>query len=548
MRLILFVFLYISLHTAEAQTWVKQWDKQYGGNRGVNFHTFMQTADKGYLLGCVVFSDTTSDISEPSRDTTFQPRGDWWFIKVDEDGNKQWDKRLGGGEREYLYTAIQSNDGGYMLGGYSESRAGGDKTNDNWLSDYWLVKLDAQGNKLWDRTYGGSSGEELTSIVQINDSYLLAGTASSGISGDKTDTSRGERDYWVIKIDAAGNKIWDKTYGSAKSDYLNVALMAKDGGFILAGNTIGGISGDKTQANWDSAGSTTDMWVVKTDSLGNKQWDKRYGGINTDAVVAAVQANDSGYLLVGISSSPISGDKSQNPWGANPNNYQLDYWVLKIDMMGARQWDKRYGSVYPDYARSIISAKEGGYILSGVSSSPLASGDKSENNIGHSQSWIIKTNDVGEVLWDKTIFTAGGTSISPDGRIAETEDGCYIVANCNNADTGGYKSQARWGVPTPYTNLWLVKLCMNTETGSPYLGQSDHWQLYPNPTTGKLTIQTPAASYSFQILATDGRVLMQNPVKQQTNLDIDVSTLPAGLYFLQLWDGTQQVAKKFMKQ
>src|SRR6187397_2897138 len=134
----------------------------------------------------------------------------------------QWDKTIGGSGDDILLSVQQTSDNGFILGGRSQSSISGDKTEDNkGLHDYWVVKLDANGNKLWDKTFGGSADDFLQSVKQtIDGGFILGGWSLSTISGDKTENSKGESDYWVVKIDVNGNKIWDRTIGGNSGDYL----------------------------------------------------------------------------------------------------------------------------------------------------------------------------------------------------------------------------------------------------------------------------------------------------------------------------------------
>src|SRR5204863_32675 len=150
----------------------------------------------------------------------------------------------------------------------------------NWGNiDYWIVKTDSIGNKQWDKDFGGTNNDELFSIQQTADGgYILGGCSVSGISGDKTQVNWGDIDYWIVKTDSLGNKQWDKDFGGTSDDFLYSMQQTADGGYILGGISSSGISGDKTQVTWGNS----DYWIVKTDSLGNKQWDKDFGGTVTE--------------------------------------------------------------------------------------------------------------------------------------------------------------------------------------------------------------------------------------------------------------------------
>ena len=209
---------------------------------------------------------------------------------------KLCDKTIGGKSNESFVSLQQTSDGGYILGGSSVSGIGGDKTQGNkggW--DYWVVKLDASGTKTWDKTIGGTGRDVLTTMQQTSDEgYILGGYSWSGSGADKTQGSEGFFDYWVVKLDASGVKQWDKTFGGPEeTSILNSLQQTSDGGYILGGYSFSGISGDKTQTSQGSI----DFWIVKTDANGVKQWDKRFGCNKQDNLKSLEQNVYGGYIL-----------------------------------------------------------------------------------------------------------------------------------------------------------------------------------------------------------------------------------------------------------
>src|SRR5690349_21500329 len=183
---------------------------------------------------------------------------------------KMWDKNFVGLQDDEPTCIQQTSDGGLIIGGYTYSDIGGDKTealkNGPGILDYWLIKTDSLGNKEWDRDLGGANGDQLYTIVQTADSgFIVGGISASIISGDKTQPSQGNYDFWILKLDKHGVIIWDRDFGGTGADHLNVIVPVNDGGFLLCGNSASGIGGDKTQANQ----GLLDFWVVKIDSQGN---------------------------------------------------------------------------------------------------------------------------------------------------------------------------------------------------------------------------------------------------------------------------------------
>jgi len=306
---------------------------------------------------------------------------------------KQWDKRFGGTSFDWLQAIEKTADGGCILGGYSWSDSSGDKTQDTkGGNDYWIVKIDSLGNKQWDKDFGGSSNDLLTSLKQTSDGgYILGGSSYSDSSGDKSQASWGPYDYWIIKIDSLGNKQWDKDFGGTFSDHLTALQQTADRGYILGGWSYSDISGNKTQHNWDPSHATPDYWIIKTDSLGIKQWDKDFGGTEDDVFSSLQQTADGGYILGGLSRSDSSGNKSQNTCSGWPD---VDYWVIKIDSLGNKQWDKDFGGTGGDLLASLKQAGDNGYILGGWSNSD-SSGAKTQDSWGLADYWIIKTDSMG---------------------------------------------------------------------------------------------------------------------------------------------------------
>src|SRR6185436_478963 len=140
-------------------------------------------------------------------------------------------------------------------------------------------------------------------------------------------------------------KMWDKRLGGIESDWITFFQCTADGGYILGGSSYSPVSGDKTQDHWGQG----DYWIVKTDSLGNKQWDKRFGGTQTDNLMALQQTSDGGYILGGYSASGIGGDKTQAVWGG----FYSDYWIIKTDSLGNKEWDRDFGGTNVDNLYSL---------------------------------------------------------------------------------------------------------------------------------------------------------------------------------------------------
>ncbi|WP_460922092.1 PKD domain-containing protein [Pontibacter brevis] len=423
-----------------------QWDKTYGGNNDDLLTSSQQTVDGGYILGGYSYSNAGGD---KSTDEVVRGGADYWVVKLDALGNKQWDKTFGGNDNDFLQSLQQTVDGGYVLGGYSYSNAGGDKSADDVVrggADYWVVKLDALGNKEWDKTIGGAGEDFMFAIQQTNDQgFILGGHSKSNISGDKSANGRGGEDYWVVKLDVSGNKLWDKTIGGNSGDFLRDLEQTTDGGYILGGYSYSSNSSHKSEPLRGNA----DYWVVKLDASGIKQWDKTFGGSDIDHLRSLKQTADEGYILGGYSKSNKGGEKSEDSKGS------YDYWVIKLDGSGSMQWDRTIGGSSFEDLFTLQQTIEGGYLVGGYTNSGKSAegsgGDKSEPSKGLHDCWIVKLNASGSKQWDKTI---GGSKNDYVRSLQLTVDGGYFLGGYSYSNKSGDKSEDSKGG----ADYWVVKL------------------------------------------------------------------------------------------
>ena len=253
------------------------WDKTFGGNSCDCAYSLIQTADGGYAVAGITYSYGAGG-------------WDFWIIKLDSVGNKEWDKTYGGSDDDYIKSLNQTTDGGYAVAGETLSFGAGGK-------DVWFIKLDSDGNKIWDKTFGGSKYDYAESLIQTMDGgYVVAGGTES--------YSVGKSDFWVIKLDNQGNREWDKTFGGSDWDMAYSLIQTADGGYAVAGGTFSYGEGEE------------DFWIVKLDNGGNKVWDKTFGGNDWDMATALIKTDDGGYAVAGITKSYGAGGK--------------DFWVIKL--------------------------------------------------------------------------------------------------------------------------------------------------------------------------------------------------------------------------
>ncbi|CAN5523274.1 hypothetical protein BH11BAC1_BH11BAC1_06820 [soil metagenome] len=474
-----------------------QWQNTIGGSGLDGIWSIQQSTDGGYILAGNSFSDISGDKTENSNGSA-----DNWIVKLDSLGIIEWQNSIGGTDIDYISSIQQTGDGGYILGSYSSSPISGDKSESNWdtvcipfcLKDYWLIKIDSIGIVQWENTIGGNKSDELFSVQQTTDGgYILGGSSGSDSTGDKSennwDSTLLSNDYWIIKTDSLGNIQWQNTIGGDELDWLFCTKQTTDGGYILAGRSRSLITGDKTVASM----GYDDFWIVKTDAFGNIDWQKAIGGSEAEDIRSIQLTDDGGYILGGSSRSNISGDKTENNRDTSLATY--DYWVVKIDFDGNVQWEKTIGGSRDDQLYSLQKTTDGGYILGGFSYSNI-SGDKTENNcdtLYHTTDyWIVKINSLGNILWDKSF---GGIDFDNLTCMQQTADDGYILGGYSASGISGDKTENSNGL----SDFWIIKLypdTIMTSTNNPVQHAANSIQIFPNPTTRELRIQLMVSSGS----------------------------------------------------
>jgi hypothetical protein len=282
----------------------------------------------------------------------------------------------------------------------------------------------------WQKFLGGFSGN-LRSIQQTTDGgYIIAGTSEAGDPG--VSGNHGVTDYWVVRLNDDGTVKWQKSLGGTGFEAGSCILQTTDGGYIVVGSSSS-INGDVTGNH-----GSDDCWVVKLSDTGIIEWQKSLGGSSFDGARSIVQTTDGGYVIAGDTQS-INGDVAGNHGSS-------DCWVVKLSNSGTIQWQKCFGGSGADIAAYILQTIDGGYIISGITSSN--NGDVSGNH-GGIDSWVVKLTNSGIIQWQRCL---GGSSSEQNGSILQTSDGGYIIAGStlsNNGDVTGNHG----GV-----DFWIVKL------------------------------------------------------------------------------------------
>ena len=404
-----------------------RWERSLGGQSSATFLNGVSTNDGGYLLVGQTQAGANSAVSDSIRGSA-----DAWLAKFNAQGVKQWDRRYGGTSLDDALSVVQTADGGYLVGGASTSGRANDKSEPNrGYYDYWVLKIDAQGRKLWDRTYGSQDQDFLQKVWQTADGgYFLAGTSQDpAASADKTQPGFGDRDYWLVRLDAQGNKLWDRAYGGDDVDELVDATPTADGGCLLTGTTRSRQSGSVSEPPFGPGGGDFDYWAIKLDAAGTPQWDRRYGGRDDDVGGQALQNADGSYYLGGTSYSGVSGVRTEPSRGGG------DYWLLKLSAQGALLWDHRFGSPANDYlVRGILPLPGGGCALAGFLDDGPVGGDQTGRRQGFRDAWLVGVSATGAKLWDR--IYGGNSDDAMTALIARPGGGMLAVGFTYSSQSG----------------------------------------------------------------------------------------------------------------
>ena len=489
------------------------WQKSFGGGNWDMLEAIAETTDGGYILAGSSKSNANGDKSQNNRG-----ENDYWIVKLNSNRNISWQKTIGGTSEDKVSSIIQTVDGGYLVGGRSNSPISNEKTDSSrGLYDYWVVKLSATGNIQWQRTLGGSDDDILTQVLQVADGgYLLVGFSRSGISGEKSLASKGLSDGWIVKLNVAGDSIlWQKCFGGNYDDYLYRATPTSDGGYVLAFSS----SSDNTHDKTDPCKGSLDYWIVKLNASMNKQWDKTIGGSTVDDIRAVYQTTNGAYIVAGSSNSPVSGDKT----ATNKGGY--DYWFVRLSASGSLViWQKTVGGSDDDYLRDFLLF--GGEInLAGYSTSGI-SGDKADSCRGAQDYWVVRVNESNGIINDQ--ITLGGNDIDLAYCLSLASDNGYLLGGASRSSNSGDKNSASKGE----YDYWIVKLLPSSTTAKPTeIITTERYSVFPNPVSAGKYLQGNFPINS-NILVTNvlGKNIWQQTIHEE-NMQLVASWLP-GTYYI----------------
>ncbi len=424
----------------------------------------MQTSDGGYIVA--------GETSEGEDDV--------YLLKTDSLGDSIWAKTYGGIYLDHGFSVVQTTDDGYIITGETTSFGEYD-------FNVYLIKTDQNGDTLWTKTYGDTNWDAGHSVAQTTDGgYII-----TGVTYDSTSNGY-YSDVYLIKTDSSGDTLWTRKYGSRWYDAGNSVVQTTDGGYIIAGYT-------RHRAN--------NVYLIKTDSLGNTLWENTYGNPAADMDdegYSVAQTSDGGYIITGYSESDTN---------------RMDVYLIKTNSLGNIVWERTYGGDENDEGRSVVQTSDGGYVITGITSSFVA---------GYNDVLLLKTDSLGDTLWRKTYDGMGDGETEFGNSVQQTSDGGYIIAGarCRVGD-------------------WEVYLIKTGEDGNVSIEEKGRDKLVsprltvsPNPFTNKVNItycpEKKAESIELKIYNVGGRLVK----------DFSLSTGHFLLGTAVSWDGRDNKDKK----
>jgi len=343
-----------------------EWQRSYGGSGFDNAHAVVTAQDGGYLIAGST-SSTDGDVAQ------LQGQADFWALKLSATGDLEWERTYGGSLNDSAFGVVALPDGGFVLAGDSNS-ADGDITSPRGFNDFWLVQISPTGDLLWQRSFGGSSGETCYGLCRVTDGgIVMVGPTSSG-DGDVSNIPYEADQVWVVKVSDTGVLEWETTLGGSSIDIAFAVARAPDGGVVIGASTSstdGDVIGNHGLKDW---------WVVKLTTDGALDWQRCLGGSDDDDFLREIAVTENGdYVICGRTNS-TDGDVGA-PLGGG------DGWLIRLNGDGELLWEQCVGGTSGESLRTVVNTTDGGYAALG--SSAAASGDV-PFNWGAFDCWVVK--------------------------------------------------------------------------------------------------------------------------------------------------------------
>lgn len=505
------------------------------------FGTDFEDATTFKVIDGFLYSINRPESSSVSQDKTIAGFGskDGWFVKMDLNFNILSQDVYGGLNLDVGVDFERCSNGDFLILFWSFSDVGGNKTVGSFgQSDYWLIRVDATGNILWQKAYGGSDSEYASKIVKLNENkYILFGTSRSSISGNKTVANFGIENGWAVYIDEQGNVLDQFVYGGTQIDKLGDMRLNSDSSqlvYSLTSNST--ISGNKTAP----LKGFSDTWVFTTDTLGNMLNQTTYSnGSGNITYSRGVEYNDNNEIFIAMDGLPgIVGDKIIAGYGGA---FYGDSWIVKLDNNLNELAQFVYGGTSEELLQSLT--RDGNNIILCIETISGIDGNKTEPTYGESDNWIVCIDPNGSILWQKS---AGGSLIEDYFTIKNSGPNEYIVASHSFSGISGNKT-----VPfyvSGVADTWLYKL--TTTLSIEKNDEANLFSVAPNPFEDKISFSWGAETQDVQIQIVNATGQIVEIIKNvnDTFYQWSANDLPSGIFYYTISSNQGVSQGKIVKQ
>ena len=476
------LLLFGSVGSAVSQPPDSLWSRTYGGDLYDECRAILQTTDGGFLLaGQTSELDSTPQIA------------DCWLLKTDANGDCVWNHRIETTGLEHPYDLIPCYDGTFVV-------AGNDRASSAFANDFWLLKVDSMGDTVWDRTYGGPGVDACEAVLQTPDSgFVLGGWTESFGAGGK--------DFWLVRTDSDGDSLWSRTFGGSWAEECHDIVLTSDGGYLLVGEVLDPVS-------------SYDIWIVKTDTNGDSEWSRTYGGFHEEYCLSAAQSADGGYVLAGYFHSLYTANE--------------DALIIRTDADGDTLWTRMFPRPpeLQDWCEALCRMPDGSSVLAGcrgVNISDDYGGDF----------WLFKVSSAGDSVWSR-VFDTG--SVEWCFGLKPTADGGFVMVGTK---------QPTW---PDLPDVWLVRI--GPTSSVPAVSVPARLTLltsYPNPfnSTTQIAFMLPVTQRVslrlYDVLGREVAVMMSEiQTAGKHEMMFDASGLPSGVYLCRLEAGRMMQTRKMV--
>ena len=364
------------------------WFETYGGASGERGFSVAEVSTGGFII-----VGSTKSYGAGGRDL--------YIVRTNSTGGFLWNKTYGGTLFDTATDIKECSSGGFIIVGWTESYGEGGK-------DLWLLRTNASGDLIWDKTFGGSKEERGEEIIECSDGGFA-------IIGRTASVDPGNYDAWLIRLNATGGHLWNQTYGGAGIEYGYGIVECSEGGFAITG---------WTQSY--GAGSF-DMWLMRTDAAGDHRWNTTFGGSASDSGSRLVEVSTGGFIIAGQTWSYSKG--------------YADAWLVRTNASGDYLWDQIWGGAAGnDVLRYVIEVSDGTFAATGLAATSIYS---SSYDV-----FMVRVDTNGEELWSRTY---GGGALDEGNRIIEVSEGGYIIA-CETMSYGNDNQMMLLRIPV---DIWM---------------------------------------------------------------------------------------------